>query len=100
MANNDIIKIGLTSDVQGYIKEIKKELSSVKDWGLADALKAEIDDINKMLDGLSRSFSDGMSSKLDTKTFAGFEKDVASKMKDLDDRVWRCSCGYTLPAYS
>ena len=71
---DNIIQIGFYSDVDSFVDEIRRKLLAVKDWGVADSLKDEIIDIEKMLSGLSKSFSEGMSSKLDTKSFAAFEK--------------------------
>ena len=88
MADNpNLIKVGLTADVQSFVKEVKKELASVKGLGLSDAIKDEIKDIEAMLDGLAKSFSDGMDMKLDTKTFAVFEQKISKDMQAIDKRV-------------
>lgn len=87
MANDAVIKVGFESEVKDFIKEIKKELSSVKEWGLSDSLKDEISDIEAMLTGLSKSFSDGMTSKLDTKSFAVFERKITAEVQAIDKRV-------------
>lgn len=82
-----IIKIGFEADVKDFVKNIKRELASVKDFGVGDALKEEINEIEAMLDGLSKSFSDAMGSKLDNKTFASFEKKINADVQEIDKRV-------------
>ena len=60
MANQNkdaLITVGFNTDVPAFVKEIKKQLSSVKDWGLSDSIKDEIDEIQSMLDSLSKSFT-------------------------------------------
>jgi len=83
----NIIQIGFYSDVEGFIKEIRQKLSYVKDWGLKDSFKEEVDDLEKMLSNLSKSFSDGMSAKLDTKTFATFKKEMANEINEVVKRI-------------
>lgn len=84
---DNIIQIGFYSDVDSFVDEIRRKLLAVKDWGVADSLKDEIIDIEKMLSGLSKSFSEGMSSKLDTKSFAAFEKKITAEVNAVTKRV-------------
>jgi len=87
MSADNVIEIGFHSDVPRFVEEIKKRLSSVKDWGIAESLKDEFNDVEKMLDGLSKSFSEGMNSKLDTKSFAAFEKKITEEVLAVEKRV-------------
>lgn len=84
---DNVIQIGFWSDVDGFVKEIRQKLSDVKNWGFEDSFKDEIERIDKMLSNLSKSFSDGMNSKLDTKSFAEFEKKITEDVNKVSGRV-------------
>lgn len=85
--NPNLIEVGLYTDVKGFIQKIKKELSSAKDLGLSDVVKQEIDDIMGMVEDLGRSLTDVMGTKIDTQTFAKFEKKSSAEIKKINERV-------------
>lgn len=88
---NPTINIGLTSDIDAYIKELKGSLKTLGnqgvDLGLADSVKNEINEIEKMLDGLQKTMKTISGTKLSSATFSKFQSQIGQQLEALDKRT-------------
>lgn len=88
---NPVINIGLSSDVEQFIKELKSELETLGntgvDVGLADSFKKEIHEIENMLDGLQKTIRSVMGTKLNSATFGKYQQQIGKQIDDLEKRT-------------
>ena len=87
MADRVNISIGLTADIQDFIKNLQNQFGSLKGLGLDKAAKTDIDNIMKMLNDLSKSISNLGGSKVNTSTFAKAQKEILDKVQMLEART-------------
>ena len=87
MVNRINISIGLTADIQEFIKSLQGQLGNIKTTGLDKAFEKDIDNISDMLKGLAKSISDLGSGKVNTSTFAKAQKDILDRVQALETRT-------------
>lgn len=87
MADRINISVGLTADIQDFIKNIQTQFGNLKGLGLDKAAKGDIDNIMKMLNDLSKSMASLGGSKVNTSTFAKAQKEIIDKVQALEIRT-------------
>lgn len=83
---NPVINVGFTSDIDSLIREIKTKFGNM-DVGLTAQFEAEIKEIYKLMEQMSKGVKNIMSGKLNTTTFNKAQADLLKKVNELEIRT-------------
>lgn len=95
--SNPTINVTLASDVDAYIKNLKKSFGSLSQSGISlgldDSIQEEIKNIEKMFGDLQKTLKGIGGTKLSDASFEVYEKKVGKQIDDLNKRTTALETG-------